>query len=137
MCRNSWCHLNHGFPWGHLILSRSLRHPILQVSQLGFGCRLAEGAIVHPIVCVTDGDTKQHWSLYGPEGHHLSPISIKTLSSSPLPSSQFLIHPIVRLSDDLTESVPLQFREKGVEEDCVKGLSYVHFQTTEESNLGS
>ncbi|KAK4825361.1 hypothetical protein QYF61_026880 [Mycteria americana] len=63
----------------------SLKH-VNHTTQLGIVCKLAEGAL-DPTVYVTDEGIKQYWSQYcPPEGHHLSLISIWTLTHSPLPS---------------------------------------------------
>ncbi|KAK4816932.1 hypothetical protein QYF61_025428 [Mycteria americana] len=73
-----------------------------RTSQLGVICKLAEGAL-NPTVCGADEDIKQYWSQYGPLRDTTRPI--------PHPPNS---PPI--------KSISLQFREKDVVGDHVKGL---------------
>lgn len=93
----------------------SIRH-VTHTTQLGVICKLAEGAL-NATVYIIDEDMKQCSSQS--EGHHLSLISIWTLSHCPLQPIPHLTH------SPSIKSISLQFREKGVVRNCVKGLTDV------------
>lgn len=111
------------FPWTYFLsLSRSLWMAVCPpgMSPVPFSVvlalQLAEGAL-NATVYVIDEDKKLCSSQSS--GHHLSLISVWTLSHCPL-------QPISHLPNSPSiKSISLQFREKGVVRYCVKGLTNV------------
>lgn len=89
--------------------------------SLVLAVKLAEGAL-SATVYVIDED-KKLCSSQSSEGHHLSLISLWTVSHCPL-------QPIPHLPNSPSiKSISLQFIEKGVVRDCVKGLTNVQITT--------
>ncbi|KAK4831239.1 LOW QUALITY PROTEIN: hypothetical protein QYF61_016471 [Mycteria americana] len=85
-------------------------------TQLGVICKLAEGAL-HLAVNVIDENTEQHWSQYGPL-RDTTPIDCYPLDAPIQPIPYPLNSPPIK-------SISLQFREKDVVGDQVKGFTEV------------
>ncbi|KAK4818851.1 LOW QUALITY PROTEIN: hypothetical protein QYF61_020070 [Mycteria americana] len=90
-------------------------------TQLGVICKLAEGAL-DLTVNVIDENTEQHWSQYGPL-RDTTPIDRYPLDVTIQPIPYPLNSPPIK-------SVSLQFREKDVVGDCVKGFTEVQIDDT-------
>ncbi|KAK4830182.1 hypothetical protein QYF61_008973 [Mycteria americana] len=104
-------------------------------TQLGVICKLAEGAL-NPTVHVIDEGVKQYWSQYG---------SLRDTTCHPSPSGHgavdhycldATIQPIPPPPNrPPIKSVSLQFREKDVVGDCVKGLTEIQIDDIHSSSL--
>jgi len=104
-------------------------------THVGVICRLAEGAL-DPAVCVTDEDFKQYWSQYRPQRDttcHQSSSEHQAVDHYPLAVTiQPIPHP---LDSPPIKSMSLQFGEKDVVGDCVKGLTEVQIDHIHISSL--
>ncbi|GAB0185610.1 mitochondrial enolase superfamily member 1 [Grus japonensis] len=102
----------------------SLRH-VKHTTQLGIVCKLAESAL-NPTVYVIGEDIKQYWSQYGPLRDitcHRSSSGYQAVDRYPLDVTiQTIPH---TLNSPPIKSISLQFREKDVVGDCVKGLTEI------------
>ncbi|KAK4818846.1 hypothetical protein QYF61_020065, partial [Mycteria americana] len=90
-------------------------------TQLGVICKLAEGAL-DLAVNVIDENTEQHWSQYGPL-RHTTPVDCYPLDATIQPIPYPLNSPPIK-------SVSLQFREKDVVGDHVKGFTEVQIDNS-------
>ncbi|KAK4828525.1 hypothetical protein QYF61_026947 [Mycteria americana] len=122
------------FTWAHFLsLSRPL-HANCTI-QLGVVSKLVEGAL-DPTVYVIDEDIKQYWSQYGPLRDttcHQYPSEHGAVDHYPLDATiQSIPHP---LNSPSIRFISLQFREKDVVGDLVKGLTEVHIDDIHSSSL--
>ena len=104
-------------------------------TQLAVICKLAEGA-PDLAVCIIDEDIKQYWSKYGPLRNttcHWFPSGHWSVDHCPL---DVIIQLIPQPNKSLPiKSISLQFREKDVVGDHVKGLTQNQIDDSHSSSL--